>query len=100
MVVSGRIGLRLAVPGVALRTILTLEDGDIFGWSALLPGSVATSMAVALTPTTAVLFERNDLAAAMTADCELAAAVHERVLPAVARHLQRPRSSSSDSRRC
>src|SRR6516162_1008153 len=46
VIADGRVALRLAVPGVGQRTIQTLEDGDIFGWSAVLGASNATSLAV------------------------------------------------------
>jgi CRP-like cAMP-binding protein len=88
LIVHGRIAIRPSVPGLGTRTILTLEDGDIFGWSAVLSGSTATSDAVVTAPTCAVLFERQALTAALGADPRLAAAVYERVLSAVARRLQ------------
>ena len=91
VVVSGRIALRLAVPGVGERTIITVDEGDVFGWSALLPGSLATSTGVTLVPTQVFLFERERLAAALAADAELAAAVYPRVLLAVVRRLSATR---------
>jgi CRP/FNR family transcriptional regulator, cyclic AMP receptor protein len=91
VITEGRIALRLAVPGRSARTIATLEPGDIFGWSAVLPGSIATSHAVAVQPTRALLFDREPLATTMAGDCELAVAIHRRVLAAVARRLQATR---------
>lgn len=91
VVLSGRIALRLTVPGVGERTIITVDEGDVFGWSALLPAALATSTGVTLGPTEVMSFERERLAAALTADCELAAVVHQRVLLAVARRLQATR---------
>jgi len=91
VIAHGRVALRPSVPGVARQTILTLEDGEIFGWSAVLQGAAATSTAVAVAPTTAVIFDRGRLERAMAADCELALAVHRRVLLAVARRLQATR---------
>jgi len=91
VVLSGRIALRLTVPGLGDRTLVTVDEGDVFGWSALLPGSAATSTGVALVPTQVLEFEREALAAALAADCELAAAVYQRVLIAVARRLQATR---------
>ena len=46
VILSGRIALRLAFPGVGEQTILTIDEGDLFGWSALLPESIATSTGV------------------------------------------------------
>jgi CRP/FNR family transcriptional regulator, cyclic AMP receptor protein len=87
VVLSGRIALRLAVPGVGDRTIITIDDGDLFGWSALLPESAATSTGVTIAPTRAMVFERERLTAALALDCEVAAAIYSRVLVAVARRL-------------
>ncbi|HEY7942669.1 MAG TPA: cyclic nucleotide-binding domain-containing protein [Candidatus Limnocylindrales bacterium] len=87
VVVSGRIALRLNVPGVGPQTILTVDDGDVFGWSAVMPGSRSTSTGTALVPTQALLFERERLLAAMAEDCELASAVYQRMLKVVARRL-------------
>ena len=91
VVIEGRIALRLNVPGMGPQTILTLDDGDLFGWSAILPGSPATSTCTALVPTRAILFERERLNAALVADCELASAVYQRVLAAAARRLSATR---------
>ena len=96
VIVSGRIAIRPPIPGLGRRTILTLEDGDIFGWSAVLAGSTATSDAVAVAPTRVILFERAALTAALEADPRLAAAVYERVLSAVARRLQSTRMQLLD----
>jgi CRP/FNR family transcriptional regulator, cyclic AMP receptor protein len=87
VVVSGRIALRWAIPGAGDRTIITVDDGDVFGWSALLPDTGATSTGVTIAPTRALLFERERLAAALAADRDLAAAIYPRVLVAVARRL-------------
>ena len=57
VVVSGRVALRLRLPGGEDRTILTVEPGDVFGWSAVLPPAVATASAVAIVPTRAVMFD-------------------------------------------
>jgi CRP/FNR family cyclic AMP-dependent transcriptional regulator len=91
VVLSGRIALRLAVPGAGERTIITVDEGDVFGWSALLPAAIATSTGVTLVPTQVLSFERERLAAALAADCELAAVVYPHVLLAMARRLQATR---------
>jgi CRP/FNR family transcriptional regulator, cyclic AMP receptor protein len=91
VVISGRIALRLAVPGSPDRTILTVNDGDVFGWSAVLPRPVATATGVAVVPTTAVTFEGQALRAGLAADCELASALYERLLISVSRRLSATR---------
>lgn len=96
VILHGRIAIRQPIPGMGRRTILTLEDGDIFGWSAVLEGSSATSDAVAVAPTRVILFERVALTEALEADPRLAAAVYQRVLSAVARRLQSTRMQLLD----
>jgi CRP-like cAMP-binding protein len=91
VILRGRIALRLALPGAGDQTILTVDEGDVFGWSALLPDSLATSTGVTLVPTTVLQFEREQLTRMLAADCDLAAAIYPRVLLAVARRLQATR---------
>jgi CRP-like cAMP-binding protein len=91
VLVDGRMSIRLRLPGGEARSILTIEPGDVFGWSAILAPSIATSTVTAVTRTRTVVFEGARLLDAMTADQELAAAVHRRVLVAVARRLQATR---------
>lgn len=96
VIVHGRIAIRPPVAGSVGRTILTLEDGDIFGWSAVLQGSAATSTAIAVAPTRAILIEREELVRAIDSDPRVAAAVYKRVLNAVARRLQSTRMQLLD----
>src|SRR5690349_16974415 len=49
VLLEGRVALRLQVPARGPYIVVTLEPGDIFGWSALVPPHRATSDAVALT---------------------------------------------------
>jgi CRP/FNR family transcriptional regulator, cyclic AMP receptor protein len=87
LVISGRIALRLALPGGQDRTILTVDIGDVFGWSAVLPPAIATSTGIAVAPSRAILFDGGGLRTALAIDCELAAAVYQRLLVSVARRL-------------
>jgi CRP-like cAMP-binding protein len=87
LVTQGRIALRMNVPGGADRTLITVEQGDLFGWSAILPGAIATATGVAVVDSAAILFERERLLAALAADCELRSAVYDWVLGAVVRRL-------------
>ncbi len=96
VILTGRIALRLALPGVGEQTILTIDEGDLFGWSALLPESIATSTGVTLVPTTALVFDREPLMALMAGDCEIASAIYPRVLVAVTRRLQATRTQLLD----
>lgn len=96
VVIDGRVALRLRLPGGDDRTILTVDPGDVFGWSAVLPPAIATASAVAIVPTRAVLFDGDALRAAFESDCELAAAVYQRLLVGVMRRLGATRTQLLD----
>lgn len=96
VVVDGRLAIRLNVPGREVVTVLTVEQGDFIGWSALVPPHRATSTIVAIEPTTVVTFEGSALRAALDADPILAAAVLPQVLEAVARRLAATRTQLLD----
>jgi CRP-like cAMP-binding protein len=88
---TGRVALRLTVPMRGIHTILTVEPGDVFGWSALVPPFRSTSTAVAVEPTTGVVFPARALREALDRDEELAAALYPRILRTVARRLEATR---------
>jgi CRP-like cAMP-binding protein len=91
IVLVGRIALRLRVPERGSVTILTVEPGDLVGWSAIVPPHRSTSSAIALVPSEVLTFAGEPLRAALDADPVLAAAVYPRVLRAVARRLDATR---------
>jgi CRP/FNR family cyclic AMP-dependent transcriptional regulator len=88
VVLEGRVGLRLRVPERGPVTILTVEPGDLVGWSSLTPPHRSTSTAVALSPTELILIDGAALRAELATDAALAAAVYPRVLRAVSRRLE------------
>jgi CRP-like cAMP-binding protein len=88
IVLEGRIGLRVRVPERGPITILTVEPGDVVGWSAVVPPFRATSTAVALAPTELALFEGLQLREALASDAELAAELYPVILNAVSRRLE------------
>jgi CRP-like cAMP-binding protein len=96
VVISGRVALRLRLPGGDDRTILTVEPGDVFGWSAVLPPAIATASAVAIVPTQAVMVDGDRLRAAFEADTDLAAAIYNRLLVSVVRRLGATRTQLLD----
>ena len=49
---SGRVALRTLVPERGMVTILTVEPGDVVGWSAVVPPHRATSTGIAIEPVT------------------------------------------------
>jgi CRP-like cAMP-binding protein len=86
----------LRVPERGPTTILTLEAGDVIGWSALLPPHRATSTVIALEASELILMDGEDLRAELAADPELAAAVYSALLEALARRLVATRQQLLD----
>jgi CRP-like cAMP-binding protein len=84
---AGRIALRLQVPARGPYVVVTLEPGDVFGWSALVPPHRATSDAVALTPVQALAFDAERLRDLLRDDHELAAQLLPIVLRCVSERL-------------
>lgn len=87
IVLAGRVALRMQVPERGMVEILTVEPGDIVGWSALVPPHRATSEAVAVDRVELLSFRGAELRAALRADHALAASVYPRVLQVVSRRL-------------
>ena len=90
VVIDGRLSVRTRVPGHPDVTLLTLDPGDVFGWSAVLDGT-ATSSVVALTESTVMVFDRDDLMRAIDGSPAVAAVVYRRLLQTVADRLVRTR---------
>lgn len=88
IVLQGRVALRMRVPERGMVTILTVEPGDIVGWSAIVPPYRATSTAVAITPVELALFNGRRLRDHLERDQQLAAGLYPLVLRAVARRLE------------
>ena len=88
---SGRVALRLQVPGRGSPTVLTVEADDVFGWSAVVPPYRATSTAIAIEHSELLVFEARALRDALEEDEDLAAALYPRLLRAVARRLEATR---------
>jgi CRP-like cAMP-binding protein len=88
IVTAGRIALRMLVPGRGPITVMTVEPGDIVGWSAVLAPHRATSTAVAVEHTEFIAFDGPRLRHALESDEDLAAALYPRILRSVARRLE------------
>ncbi len=91
VVLRGRVALRMLVPERGMVTILTVDPGDIVGWSALVPPHRATATAVTIEPVELLVFDGPELRAALRADHAFAASVYPRVLQAVSRRLSATR---------
>jgi CRP/FNR family cyclic AMP-dependent transcriptional regulator len=96
VVLSGRIALRTLVPERGAVTILTVEPGDVFGWSALVEPHQSTSSAVVLEAAEAIVFDGPALRRILASDAALAASVYPRLLTAVARRLVATRTQLLD----
>jgi CRP/FNR family transcriptional regulator, cyclic AMP receptor protein len=85
---AGRVALRLRVPGRGPITVMTVEPGDIVGWSAVLAPYRSTSTAVTVEPTELIALDAAQLRAALQSDEDLAAGLYPRILRSVARRLE------------
>jgi CRP/FNR family transcriptional regulator, cyclic AMP receptor protein len=91
IVITGRIALRTLVPERGMVTILTVEPGDVVGWSAIVPPHRASSTAIAIEPVQVLVLPGDGLRNLLRSDPSLAASVYPRVLQTVARRLSATR---------
>lgn len=96
IIVRGRVALRLRVPERGAVTILTLDPGDIVGWSAIVPPYRATTSATALEPTELATFPAEELRAILASDAEVAAAFLPPILETVAARVAATRDQLLD----
>lgn len=83
----GRVGLRLLVPERGAQTIVTIERGELLGWSAVVPPYRATAEAAALEPTRILAYEAEALRALLEADRDVALELLPTVLEGVSQRL-------------
>ena len=91
IVLSGRVALRTLVTERGMVTILTVEPGDVVGWSAVVPPHRGTANAVAIEPVRLLELNGERLRALLRSDHALAASVYPRILQAVSRRLSATR---------
>jgi CRP-like cAMP-binding protein len=87
LVEAGRVAIRVDVPARGPHTVVTLEPGDLIGWSAVVPPYRATADAVAQLPVRIRAFDAEALRALLAADCGIAAQVYGLVLRCVSDRL-------------
>jgi CRP-like cAMP-binding protein len=87
IVLAGRVALRTLVPERGMVTVLTVEPGDVIGWSAVVPPHRGTANAVAIEPVRIMELPGERLRALLRSDHALAASVYPRLLQAVSRRL-------------
>jgi CRP-like cAMP-binding protein len=96
IITRGRVALRMRVPERGPVTILTVEPGDVVGWSSVVPPHRSTSTAVTVEPTRLLSFEARPLRALLESDLALAATRYPRLLEAIGRRLGATRQQLLD----
>jgi CRP/FNR family transcriptional regulator, cyclic AMP receptor protein len=96
ILLEGLLSLRVAVAGRGRATLMTVEPGDVFGWSAVVPPYRSTSTVVALQPSEAIIFDAEKLRALLREDEALAVTVYPRLLQCVSRRLVATRTQLLD----
>jgi len=76
IVTSGRVALQLAVSGRGQVTLETVEVGEVFGLSALVPPHRATTTATAVGDVDALVIDAPAIRSLFEQDCEFAASVY------------------------
>lgn len=93
---EGTVALELHAGSGPARTIMTVERGDILGWSWLIPPHKWTFDARAVEPTTAVAFEAAGVLGACEANPAFGYTVVKRFLGVIARRLEATRLQLMD----
>ena len=94
VILEGRLAVRDRI-GNEDVTLMTLDPGDVFGWSAVLDG-MSTASIVADDGARVLLFDGAALREALQADRNLALIFYRRLLEAVARRLDATRMLARD----
>ena len=96
ILLSGLLSLRVAVAGRGRATLMTVEPGEVFGWSAIVPPNRATSTVVALEPSDVLVFDAARLRELLREDDALALTLYPRLLQCVSRRLAATRNQLLD----
>lgn len=94
VILEGRLAVRDRI-GQDDVTLMTLDPGDVFGWSAVLDG-ISTASIVADDGARVLLFDGAALRGALAADNAMALVLYRRLLEAVARRLDATRMLARD----
>jgi CRP-like cAMP-binding protein len=87
VLLSGLLGMQVLVPGRGTVTLLTVEPGDVYGWSALVPPHRSTSTVLGIEPGEALVFDAAELRDVLRDDDALAATLYPRLLQSLGRRL-------------
>ncbi len=97
LICEGHVALDISIPMRGRATILTLSDGDVFGWSAVLPiVNIKTASARATHDTRAIAFDGIAMQEACERDHELGYHVFRRLTNVVAARLTATRMQLLD----
>jgi CRP-like cAMP-binding protein len=96
ILLDGLLSLRVAVAGRGRATLMTVEPGETFGWSAVVPPYRSTSTVVSLQPSEVLVFDAEQLRALLREDDALAATIYPRLLQCVSRRLVATRTQLLD----
>lgn len=86
---AGRVAMEAHTPGSGTTSLLTLEAGDVFGWSWLYPPYVWRLDARAVEPVRALAFDGKCLRAKCEADHDVGYELLKRLLREIERHIER-----------
>jgi len=87
LVREGRIELCMNVPPGGCLPILTLESGDLVGWSAFVPDARMTATAIATTDTQVIAIPASELVELCERDHDVGYSILHRVVTALSRRL-------------
>jgi CRP/FNR family cyclic AMP-dependent transcriptional regulator len=87
VLVSGLLGMQTLVPGRGTVTLMTVEPGDVYGWSALVPPHRSTSTVLGIESGEALVFDAAELRDVLRDDDALAATLYPRLLQSLGRRL-------------
>ena len=96
ILLTGLLSLRVAVAGRGRATLMTVEPGDVFGWTAVVPPYRATSTVAALETSEVIVFDAVQLRTLLRDDEQLALAIYPRLLQSVSRRLTATRNQLLD----
>ncbi|MBX3028964.1 MAG: cyclic nucleotide-binding domain-containing protein [Chloroflexi bacterium] len=96
LLLHGRARVAEREPGREELTLMTVEAGDIVGWSVLLAPMPATATVTAIEASRVAAFPGAALRAQLAVDPVLSAAIHRQALDAVARRLLATRQQLMD----
>jgi cAMP-binding proteins - catabolite gene activator and regulatory subunit of cAMP-dependent protein kinases len=87
VLLTGLLGMQVLVPGRGSVTLLTVEPGDVYGWSALVAPHRSTSTVLGIEPGEALVFDAGELRDLLRENDALAATLYPRILQVLGRRL-------------